>query len=188
MTDLTKNKKGIIEMLALIKSGKLTIVRNEHGQIQSLNCNKPDMQVKDIRYSKNVMGGMVVGSTLEELEEDEQALREFVRDWSYCDVMHLAKVAELLNSDNLSDEDVDYLNRELQYYVERNKEVVVKEVKVPVKASETPKRGKYPDLFENLNTLDSETLKAIKRQATRNGADDLKNACRTILRHRGECC
>jgi hypothetical protein len=183
------NKNGIIEMIAAVKAGKITVVRDEYGNVRCINCNRPGLQVQDIKYTKNVCGGTAVGSSPEDLEEDVKAIRKFMEDWGHTNVMHLAVIAERINKPELTDEDVAYLNEELQRYVERNTKVITREVKVPVdRPVETAKRGKYPDLFENLYVLDVETLKEMKRVATRNGADDLKNACRTVLRHKGYNC
>lgn len=185
------NKNGIVEMIAAVKSGRITVVRDENGNVRYINCNRPGLQVQDIKYTKSVCGGTAVGSSLEDLEEDVKAIRKFMEDWRSCDVMHLALVAERLNKPELTDEDVAYLNRELQAYVDKNAKVVTREVKVEVpveKKTEETKRVRYPDLFENLYTLDVDTLKHMKKVATRNGADDLKNACRTVLRHKGYLC
>lgn len=180
--------KGIIEMLAMMKAGIVTALKDEYDNIVGINCNKPDITVKDIKYTKKLMQGTAVGTTLEELREDEEALCEFARTWSDTDVMHLLKVADVLNKDNLTEEDVDYLNAELKRYVDKHKEVVTRTVTASAQNESCACRGRYPDLLENLYVLDVETLKEMKRQATRNGANDLKNACRTVLRHKGVSC
>ena len=180
------NEKGIIEMLAMVKSGRISVVRDEYGYIRSINCNRPELKVSGIKYTRNVYGGVAVGSTLEELEEDVKAMKQFAEDWAHTDVMHLAIVAERLSKPTLDDEDIAYLKAELERYVERHKEVKVVEKTVNASAPRT--NGRYPQLFENLYVLDIETLKEMKRVATRNGADDLKNACRTVLRHKGVNC
>lgn len=182
------NKKGIIEMLALVKEGKVSIVRDNYGNIVSINCNHPEMKVNEIRYMQNLGNGMAVGTTPEQLEEDVRAMRQFAEDWAHTDVMHLTLVAERLAKPTLTEEDIAYLKRELESYVASHREVKVVERVVREPAPRTEGRGRYPGLFENLYVLDIPTLKEMKRAATRNGADDLKNACRTVLRHKGVNC
>ena len=181
------NNKGIVEMLALIKSGKVAVVRDEMGNVISLNVNRPELKVGEVKYTKRTGMGLAVGSTLEDLEADEKAMRAFAEEWAGVDVQHLTVVAERLNKPTLDEEDIAYLNNELQRYVAKHREVVTREV-----TREVPVRGtantRYPNLVENLEVLDIATLKEMKRQATRNGASDLKNACRTALRHKGVNC
>lgn len=182
------NKKGIFEMLALVKSGKVGIVRDRYGHIVSINCNHPEMKVNEIRYMERLSNGMAVGTTPEQLDEDVAAMRQFAEDWAHTDIMHLTLVAERLAKPELDEEDIAYLKRELESYVAAHREVKVVERTVTAPAPRTEGRGKYPGLFENLYVLDVATLKEMKRVATRNGADDLKNACRTVLRHKGYNC
>lgn len=182
------SKKGIIEMLALVKEGKVGIVRDKYGNIVSINCNHPEMKVNEIRYMQNLGNGMAVGTTPEQLEEDVKAMRQFAEDWAHTDIMHLTLVAERLAKPTLDEEDIAYLKRELENYVERHREVRTVEVPVKIKIESPKAKGKYPSLFENLYILDVDTLKEMKRAAARNGAYDLKNACRTVLRHKGVNC
>lgn len=184
------NKKGIIEVLAMIKAGVMTPIKDTYGNIISVNVTaNPELRIKDVQYVKHICGNIVMGSTPEELSADEKALRDFMDNYASVDVLHLIKVASLLNKETLTEQDVDYLNRELKHYVDAHKEVVTREVTRTVSApSATQSRGRYPALFENLYSLDVETLKEMRRQAARSGADDLKNACRTVLRHKGVSC
>lgn len=189
--ELLNKNNGIIEVLAMIKSGVMTPIKDDYGNIISINVTaNPELKIKDVQYVKHVFGNIVMGSTQEELEADEKALRTFMDTYARVDILHLIRVAAVLNKDNLTEEDVDYLNRELKRYVDNHKEVVTREVKVPVdRPVEAPtSRGSYPDLLENLHVLSIETLKALKNEANRNGGKDLYNACRKVLRAKGYHC
>lgn len=186
--ELLNNKKGIIEMLALVKEGKVSLVRDKYGNIVSINCNHPEMKVNEIRYTQNLGNGMAVGTTPEELEEDVKAMKQFAEDWAHTDIMHLTLVAERLAKPTLTEEDIAYLKNELESYVASHREVQVVERIVKEPSSKSEEKVRYPGLFENLYVLDIDTLKEMKRVATRSGANDLKNACRTVLRHKGVNC
>ena len=182
------NKNGIIEVLAMVKAGVMTPIKDNYGNIISVNVTaNPELKIKDVQYVKHVCGNIVMGSTPEELDADEKALRDFMDNYAHTDVLHLIRIANVLNKETLTEEDVAYLNRELQYYVERHKEVVTREVKVPCERPE-PTRGAYPDLLENLYVLSIDTLKGLKNEANRNGGKDLYNACRKVLRSKGYMC
>ena len=170
------------EMIEGIKEGKITIIRNPDGSVKGIGINRSDLKVSDVRYVKTIGCGQVVGRTLEEMQADEEALRAFAASHNSYEYMELASVAETLSK--LSDEEV----RALASYIERHQEVKVVERKVEVPARAVESSSRYPALLENLHSLDIETLKEMKRQATRNGASDLKNACRTVLRHKGVNC
>ena len=181
------NTKGVIDMLKLIKDGTVSTLRDEYDNVIALNWVGNSTGIACAKY---VMGHLTVGANEEERAADEAALRKFIEEWNNVDVLHILNVALKLNKDKLTEDDVESLKRELAYYVEANKEVVRVEVPVREAAPVTTNtcRGKYPSLFENLYALDVETLKEMKRQANRNGASDLKNACRTVLRHKGVNC
>lgn len=175
-------------MLALIKAGIVSTLRDENDNVIALNYVGKST---GIQCAKRVMGHITVGATEEERQADEAALRKFVEDYRGVDVMHTLNVALKLNKDKLSDEDVKYLEAELQSYVDANKEVktVERKVEVPVdRPINTSTRGNYPDLLDNLGCLSIETLKLIKNEANRNGGKDLYNACRKTLRAKGYNC
>ena len=89
-------KKGVIDMLALIKNGQVATLRDENDNIIALNYVGKSTGIK---YAKRVMGHLTVGATEEERLEDERALRQFVEDWSNVNVMHVLNVALKLNKE-----------------------------------------------------------------------------------------
>ena len=127
---------------------------------------------------KSVNGGQVVGNTLEDLEADEAALREFAATHNAYEYMNLAQVADTLA--HLSDSDIDALAR----YIEANAEVktVERRVEVPARSS-----GEFRGLTDSdlANYLTVDELKAIKSRANREGDLTVKNACRRALRRKG---
>lgn len=183
------NKKGIIEVLAMVKAGVMTPMYDDEGHIISVNVTaNPDLKIKDVKYVKQVYGNMVMGSTKEECENDEKALYDFLVNFSNVDVKHLIEVASILNKDVLTEDDVEYLNYELKKYVERHSETKVIYKTVTEPAPEDKKKSRYPKLFDDLYEVDIPTLRYLMRTATRNHCHDLKNACRTVLRHKGVNC
>lgn len=180
-------KTKVIAMLALIKAGVVSVLRDEYDNIIALNWVGKSTGIK---YAKQVMGHLTVGATEEERQADEAALRKFIEDYRGVDVLHTLKVAMRLNKETLTDEDVAYLERELDNYVASHKEVVTREVRVPSPATDHPittgtGRGKYPGLLDGLYALSNETLKNLKNEANRKGQKDLYNACRKALRAHG---
>ena len=169
-----------MEMLQLIKAGIVSVLRDEYDNIIALNWVGESTGIK---YAKKVMGHMTVGATEEERQKDEDALRKFIEEWRGVDVLHLLKVAMTLNKETLTDEDVDYLNRELERYVQAHREV-----KYIEKSEPAAPRGEYPGLLDNLYMLSDETLKALKNEAHRKGQRDLYNATRKVLRAHGYSC
>ena len=124
---------------------------------------------------------------MEELEADEKALREFIEEYRNEDPMHLYKVAEVLNKEHLSEEDIAYLDDELKSYVNSHKEIVTRTETIH-SSEPTTGRNKYPGLMDGLYALDDVTLKTIKNEANRKGQKDLYNACRKVLRAHGINC
>lgn len=175
----------VIAMLALIKAGVVSVLRDENDNIIALNWVGKSTGIKCAKY---VMGHLTVGATEEERQADEAALRKFVEDYRGVDVLHTLKVAMKLNQDKLSDEDVAYLERELASYVASHKEVVTREVPVDRPVATATGRGQYPGLLDGLYALSNETLKNLKNEANRNGQKDLYNACRKVLRAHGINC
>ena len=183
-------KKNLLDMLAAVKAGRITVIKDQYGNVKGIGVNHPDLKVSEVSYVKQIGSGQAVGRTLEELEADEAALREWASTHNIDEVLEAVRLGEVLNKTNWDEDDVAYLERELTRYID---EAVAADRRNRPSTS-APARtapasaGKYPNLLENLHVLDVETLKAMKREATRNGADDLKNACRTVLRHKGVNC
>ena len=168
-------KKGVIDMLALIKAGVVSTLKDEYDNVIALNYVGKSTGIK---YAKRLMGHITVGATEEERLEDEKALRQFINDWQSVDVLHVLNVALRLNKEQLTEDDVNYLKAELQSYVDSHKEVVVREVE---KTVSVPARSNSCEL----DCLSIDLLKAIRREATQKGDDALKNAARRALRHNG---
>lgn len=166
------------EMVEGIRAGRVTVIRNEYGEVKGIGVNNPELKVSAVRYVKNMCNGQVVGNTLEELKADEEAYREFARTHNTGDFMQLARVADTLAQMNDSDVNV------LASYIEKNMpaKTVERRVEVPVSTV------RYGNIPEELEALDADELKDLKRTATRLGLNDLKNACRTALRHKGYNC
>lgn len=167
------------EMVAAIREGRMTVVRDEYGHVKGIGVNNPDLKVSAVRYVKAVGNGQVVGNTLEELKADEEALNEFARTRNTGEYMQLAQVADTLAQ--LSDSDLNVLVS----YIEAHQEVrtVERRVEVPAPAA----RGEYKGLTDSdlANYLTVDELKAIKSRANREGDLSVKNACRRALRRKG---
>lgn len=170
------------EMVEGIRAGRVTVIRNPDGSIKGIGVNNPELKVSQVRYVKQLGSGQAVGNTLAELEADEAAYREFARTHNTGEYMELAQVADTLAS--MNDSDVEVLAR----YIERNVPVKTVERRVEVPAPAPASRGRYENIPEELEALDVDELKDLKRTATRLGLNDLKNACRTALRHKGYNC
>ena len=173
------NKKALIdEMVDAIREGRVTLIRNEYGEVKGVGVNKPGLQVSDVKYVKNVNGSQCVGNTLEDLKADEEAMNAWVEKYGCCNIMHVVEVAEALSK--LSERDlamvVDYV-RESTPVQER---VVERRVEVPASGNV---RGLSDDQLAAY--LSVEELKAIKNRANREGNLDVKNACRRALRRKG---
>ena len=176
MNILTNNT--LKEMVEAIKAGTVTVIRNENNHVIGIGVNKPNLKVSDVRYVKQVSGGQVVGNTLEELEADEAALREFAASHNSYEYMQLAQVADTLAK--LSDNDVEALVE----YIEAHQEVrtVERRVEVPARSS-----GEFKGLTDDdlANYLTVDELKAIRNRANREGDLTVKNTARRALRRKG---
>lgn len=181
---MSKVATKVITMLALLKAGVVSALKDESDHVIALNWVGKSTGIKCAKY---VMGHLTVGATEEERQADEDALRKFIEDYRGVDVLHTLKIAMMLNQDRLSDEDVAYLEHELQAYVDEHKEVEERETAASEVEAPTG-RGKYPSLFDGLYSIDDETLKDLKNQARRANQKDLYNACRKVLRDRGYNC
>ena len=119
-----------------------------------------------------------MGNTLEELQADEAAYREFARTHNTGEYMELAQVADTLA--NMSDVDLNVLTN----YIEKNMPVKTVERRVEVPAQS---HGEYKGLTDAdlANYLTVDELKAIKSRASREGDLTAKNACRRALRRKG---
>ena len=174
MSNLTS--KAIIELLAAVKSGKLTVIKDAYGRIMGVGVNHPDLKVSEVKYVKQVGQGQVIGRTLEEMEADEEAMREWASTYNYTDVLRLINVTEILNKPTLDEYDIARLSSALDDYVDAHKEVEVRTVNAPTQRASAD--------YE-LDSLSIETLKLIRREATQKGDLALKNAARRALRHNG---
>ena len=114
---------NLIEMLAAIKAGKVTVVRDQWGQVRGVGVNNPELKVSDVKYVKQVGCGQVIGNTLEEMQADEKALNEWASKYSYCDVVRAVELGETLNKATWDENDVAKLSRALDNYVAEHKEV-----------------------------------------------------------------
>lgn len=189
---MEKLNKNLINIISAVKSGKITVVKDQYGNVKGVGVNNPDLKVSEVSYVKNVGCGQAVGRTLEELEADEKALREFASTHNMHEILEAVHVGEVLKKETWDDRDMEYIENILNSYINQAVSEDRRSRPTPtVTRTSTPTeatRGKYPNLYEQLNVLDVETLKEMKRVATRTGADDLKNACRTVLRHKGVNC
>lgn len=177
---------NLIELLAAVKAGKITVIRDQYGMVRGVGVNNPDLKVGEVGYVKQVGCGQVLGRTLEEMQADEKAMHEWTSKYNYCEVIDAVNLGQVLNKPNWDENDVATLSRALDNYVEAHKEVrtVERTVTAPAPAS----RGRYENIPEELESLDVDELKDLKRTATRLGLNDIKNACRTALRHKGVNC
>lgn len=176
---------NIIDMLALVKEKVVSPILNEYGNVITINCSRPGLQASDIKYTKNVYGATCVGETLEDLQADEEALKQFMHTWRDQNVMKLVSIAATLNKEKLTEEDVAYLKRQLDYYVDSHKKVERIEVPVKCDAQSESHRGQYPHLFETLYALSDETLINLKNESLRKNQKEMYNASRKVLRSRG---
>lgn len=173
---------NLIQLLAAYKAGKLTIVRDQYGQVRGVGVNNPDLKVSDVKYVKPVGCGQVIGNTLEEMQADERAMREWTSKYSYSDVIEAVTLGETLTKATWDENDVAKLSRALQSYVDANKEVrtVERTVTAPAPAA----RGGLSD-SDLANYLTVDELKAIRNRANREGDLTVKNAARRALRRKG---
>ena len=173
---------NLIQLLAAYKAGKLTIVRDQYGQIRSVGVNNPDLKVSDVKYVKPVGCGQVIGRTLEEMQADERAMQEWANKYSYSDVIEAVTLGETLTKATWDENDVAKLSNALQSYVDANKEVrtVERTVTAPAPAA----RGGLSD-SDLANYLTVDELKAIRNRANREGDLTVKNAARRALRRKG---
>lgn len=187
----------LIEMLAMVKAGKVGILRDECDRQIALNfCGNST----GVRYAKRVLGHLTVGATEEERQADEEALRKFLEDYRDVDVFKLHRIANTLNKAELTEDDIGYLNCEVESLVRRIKAEAVAEyvrehrsehqarAERCVETEGGKKRGKYLSLATELESLDDATLKALKNEAQRKGLRDMYNATRKALRAHGYNC
>ena len=175
---------NLIELLAAVKAGKITVIRDQYGMVRGVGVNNPDLKVGEVGYVKQVGCGQVLGRTLEEMQADEKAMHEWTSKYNYCEVIDAVNLGQVLNKPNWDENDVATLSRALDNYVEAHKEVRTVERTVTVPA---PSHGEYKGLTDNdlANYLTVDELKAIKNRANREGDLSVKNACRRALRRKG---
>lgn len=176
---------NLVELLAAVKAGKVTVIRDAYGRIMGVGVNNPDLKVGEVRYVKQVGSGQVIGRTLEEMQADERAMHEWTAKYSYGQVLDAITVGEILAKPNWNESDIATLASALEAYVDAHKEVrtVERTVTAPAPAA----RGEYKGLTDSdlANYLTVDELKAIKSRANREGDLSVKNACRRALRRKG---
>ena len=176
---------NLVELLAAVKAGKITVIRDAYGNIKGVGVNNPDLKVGEVKYVKQVGCGQVIGRTLEEMQADERAMHEWASKYNYCEVIDAVMVGEILAKPNWDESDIARLSNALQAYVDAHREVrtVERTVTAPAPAA----RGEYKGLTDSdlANYLTVDELKAIKSRANREGDLSVKNACRRALRRKG---
>ena len=178
---LTKNEE-LSKIIAGMREGTITVVRDENDNIKGIGVNKPGLKVSDVKYAKNVSCGQAVGETKEELAADEAALRDFARNHDYGELMSMVRVAEPLSK--MSDADVDALTNYIASTIEPK---VVEKEKVVERTVNTNGGNGLSD--EQLaNYMEVNELKAMMNRARREGDNVVKNACRRALRRKGVAC
>ena len=173
---------NLMELVAAVKAGKITAVKDQYGNIRGVGVNNPDLKVSEVGYVKQVGCGQVIGRTLEEMQADERAMREWTSKYNYSDVIDAINVGQVLAKPTWDENDVATLTRMLDSYVAANREVrtVERTVTVPAPAA----RGGLSD-SDLANYLTVDELKAIRNRANREGDLTVKNAARRALRRKG---
>lgn len=169
------NSKVVTEIIALVKKGTIQPLYNEHNQLIGLNYLSGSTGMK---YSKNINGHICVGATEAELEADIEAYKNFAEKVQGLNVQEMLEIAMILNKPEMSDEDQERVAN----YFDRNARVETREVVRNVGNSQ------YPNLEQDLTSLDDETLKDLMNKARRENKRDLFNAVRRERRHRGVSC
>lgn len=170
--------KVVTEIIALVKNGKIQPLYDESERLIGLNYLSGSTGMK---YSKMIQGHMCVGATEAELEADIAAYKNFAEKVQGLNVQEMLEIAMILNKPEMTDEDQERVAN----YFDKNARVETREV---VRTVEKTGNGQYPNLAQDLTSLDDETLKDLMNKARRENARDLFNAVRRERRHRGVSC
>lgn len=169
------NSKVVTEIIALVKKGTIKPLYDENERLIGLNYLSGST---GMQYSKQVNGHMCVGATEAELEADITAYKNFAEKVQGLNVQEMLEIAMILNKPEMTDEDQE----KVANYFDRNARVETREV------VKTAGNTQYPNIVNDLTSLDDNTLKNLMNQARREGARDLFNAVRRERRHRGVSC
>ena len=102
---------NLMELVAAVKAGKITAVKDQYGNIRGVGVNNPDLKVSEVGYVKQVGCGQVIGRTLEEMQADERAMREWTSKYNYSDVIDAINVGQVLAKPTWDENDVATLTR-----------------------------------------------------------------------------